>query len=553
MLNKSAGAVERAADALWRQPFFSLPMQTRILVSQLPLAITVMLVTVLLAASSGEYLPDGLFRWGVLAVLLLLAVAGAVPWQRLPHGAYLVVPILDFVAIGAILHGAYQHLFGLNMLLVFPVLWLAWSSILPAVMCGVSLVMSTLAVYGPLLLGQHNLSVELLARPAITPVMVFGLAVAATYVNSHLERQQEALRAEAETNRRQNELLQVIVDTASVGVLAIDAQGEEILKNKQQHLFEWLAEPDGVPDDPGEGRLLLFTGASRRPIPTPDRPVHRAARGEGFNRQRIWLGQGETERAINVSARPLTGPDGAFVGSVLVFEDVSELVAALAAQDQFVSSVSHEFRTPLTSIIGYTDLLLGEHGDGDSGPALRTVQRNAERMLQLVDDLLGSASGRMPVAREPIELGAVAREAVESATPSAWRAGLELTFEARRQALVMGDRSRLGQALDNLLSNAIKYTPRGGVAVRVDAADGRAVLEVADSGVGLTRDEQRRVFDRFYRTEGARASSVRGTGLGMSVVASIVASHDGHVALESEPGRGTTIRITLPLGIAAED
>jgi PAS domain S-box-containing protein len=224
-------------------------------------------------------------------------------------------------------------------------------------------------------------------------------------------------------------------------------------------------------------------------------------------------------------------------------------------KDDFVASVSHELRTPLTSIRGYLDLVL----DGDTGPLtseqdryLRIVARNSNRLLALVGDLLVVAqhdSGVLSLDRRPGDLRALASEAVSSAVPFAEQRGLALGIVAEEVPEFEFDKARLSQVLDNLISNALKFTPAGGrVEVRVTCDSERAVVEVADSGMGISDSEQERLFERFYRTESSAIQAIPGTGLGLWISKAIVEGHGGEIGVESAPGRGATFRIELPLG-----
>lgn len=534
------------------RPFHTYPLKSRILLSHLPLTIATLAVVLLVWLATGSLFPSPVYLWGVVAIGVLTLLGGLVPWDRLPHASYLVLPLLDFVGIGAMLHGSSQVVPGISMLMVFPVLWMAWSWIAPHLMRVLAFVVPAIVTYAPLYLAEVPPTGDVLVSRLLVPVITFCIGVAATYVNSETQVQQEELELQHETVRNQRRLLGAIVDTAPVGVLAIDQDGRELLKNRQQHELQEAAEPSFPPEDAGEGRLLIYRGAERSPASVADRPVRRAARGEQITGERYYLATGDQERAVNLSARPMLDDDGAFAGSVLVFQDVTDLVAALAAQDEFVSGISHEFRTPLTSIIGYTDLLLENteahpDADPDVSRGLLVVQRNAERLLGLVDDLLGSASGVMAVSRHQMDLTDIARDCAEAAAPQARRAGLELTVEVGEHAVVLGDRVKLAQAVDNLTSNAIKYTPVGRVVIRAGARDGTGVIEVEDTGPGLTESEQARMFDRFYRTDSARSSTVPGSGLGMAVVRAIVDAHGGDLVVDSEPGRGTRMVIRVPL------
>jgi signal transduction histidine kinase len=204
--------------------------------------------------------------------------------------------------------------------------------------------------------------------------------------------------------------------------------------------------------------------------------------------------------------------------------------------------------------MGYLDLL-EEETDGLSEEQRRflaVVERNAERLARLVEDLLFVArlqAGGLELGSGEVDLAAVAEKSVEAARPDAVLKSVELVLEAKSSKLT-GDRLRLGQVLDNLVSNAVKFTPEGGrVTVRVsDGADG-TLLEVADTGLGIPADEQERLFERFFRASTAATHAVPGTGLGLTVVKAIVEAHGGTIAVASEVGRGTTVRVNLP-GVA---
>lgn len=223
-------------------------------------------------------------------------------------------------------------------------------------------------------------------------------------------------------------------------------------------------------------------------------------------------------------------------------------------KDVFVASVSHELRTPLTSIRGYLELVL----DGEAGPLsgeqeefLGIVNRNSDRLLALVGDLLDVAqveAGTLSLACRPSDVGTLVADSIASAAAVAADRGLTLTFAVEEVPAIDLDCARLSQVLDNLLSNALKFTPRGGsVDVRVRSSGTQVVVEVADTGMGMSPFEQERLFERFYRTASASTQAIPGTGLGLWISKAIVEAHGGEIGVESSPGRGTTFRIGLPL------
>ena len=228
-------------------------------------------------------------------------------------------------------------------------------------------------------------------------------------------------------------------------------------------------------------------------------------------------------------------------------------------KDEFLSLVSHELRTPLTSIRGYLELVLDEEA-GALNPEqerfLRAVERNSGRLLRLVGDLLFVAqadAGRLTLERAKVDVSALAADCVEEVRPVADQKSIALVLSTKPVPALVGDRGRLAQVLDNLVSNALKFTPEGGrVEVRTAAADGRVVLEVEDSGMGIPQAEQSRLFERFFRAASATEQAIPGTGLGLAIVKAIVEAHGGDITLVSRPHEGTTFRIELPLTARTE-
>jgi PAS domain S-box-containing protein len=223
-------------------------------------------------------------------------------------------------------------------------------------------------------------------------------------------------------------------------------------------------------------------------------------------------------------------------------------------KDEFVALVSHELRTPLTSIRGYLELIR----EGKAGRTtkrqeqfLEVMNRNSDRLLRLVSDLLFVAqaeSGKVTLDFKPLDFAELAREAVDATRPLAAKKAIALNVEAKEDLQLSADRARLVQLLDNLLSNAVKFTPEGGrVDVLVSAENGHAVLEVADSGIGIPQADQGRLFERFYRASTAMQQAVPGTGLGLAIAKAIVEAHGGRIGVESDEGIGSRFRVELPV------
>jgi signal transduction histidine kinase len=242
--------------------------------------------------------------------------------------------------------------------------------------------------------------------------------------------------------------------------------------------------------------------------------------------------------------------DGKSAGSVIVFNDVTDLVEALEAKDGFLHAVSHELRTPLTSILGYLDLALEEAETlteaGRLASDLRVAERNAERLLHLVSDLLATASG--PTLRVgDTDLSALVASSLASARPQADAAGIVLVDDAAAGVRGVLDPDRIHQVLDNLLSNAIKYSSAGdSVTASCRSADGVLEICVADTGRGMTEEDRLQVFDRFFRTADVQESAIPGLGLGLSITRMIVQAHGGTISVASTEGEGTAFTVRIP-------
>jgi len=220
------------------------------------------------------------------------------------------------------------------------------------------------------------------------------------------------------------------------------------------------------------------------------------------------------------------------------------------AQQRFVSDASHELRAPLTAIQANLELLQRQRNlsVSDQQEALEEASREAHRLTRLVADLLAlaRADSGLSLQHKPVELDRIVLEAVAEARHLA--DGHKVEVENAEAVVVEGDEDRLKQLFVILLDNAIKYTPPGGrVSVKMDKQNSNALIRVKDSGVGIPPEALSHVFDRFYRADPARRRDPAGTGLGLAIGRWIVQQHGGNIQIESQPGQGTTVIISLPL------
>jgi PAS domain S-box-containing protein len=290
---------------------------------------------------------------------------------------------------------------------------------------------------------------------------------------------------------------------------------------------------------------------------------------------RIYNSEGKIQE-LAVSAAAIRGEGGEFGGWVGTVSDITkqteanralararraaeraradvearnaELQALARTKDTFLAAVSHEFRTPLTSIATFLQMLAEEDQLSESqSHAVGVIARNAERLNRLVTDLLNikEAPGSMDVHPEAIDLRETAADAVEAATLRARDAGVELVAHEGEPVWGWADPKRIAQVIDGLLDNALKFTPAGGrIEVGVEQADRGARIEIADTGVGMDAHDLERVFERFYQGAAGRESGT-GSGLGLAIARRLLDAQGAGIEAESEPGRGTTMRIEV--------
>ena len=265
----------------------------------------------------------------------------------------------------------------------------------------------------------------------------------------------------------------------------------------------------------------------------------------------VLMNRNGRQIAVSYTEAPLKDFSGNPTGMVCTMEDISREAEIDRMKTEFISTVSHELRTPLTSIKGYVDLIL----EGDTGPVNKTqeeflqiVAQSSNRLTQLINDLLDVErieSEKVFFKKEPVNVVLVIHQVLRTFQKEIEKKGIHLKTGFESEDLVVeGDRERIEQVLANLISNAIKYNrPTGCIGVWVRQENHFIRIDVEDSGIGISEEDQRRLFQKFFRAD----TSVWGTGLGLAIVKSIVEKLGGEISVKSKLGEGTTVTIRLPL------
>ncbi len=347
-----------------------------------------------------------------------------------------------------------------------------------------------------------------------------------------------------QTALRQRNEQEAVLSSMVEGVLAVDSRHNVISINQA------AAKICGIDPVQAQGQALdeLIRNSALQIF------VSRALGAAEAVKEEITLHQSGRTQIIEAHGARLRGPIDAGIGAVVVLNDVTELRRLEQVRRDFVSNVSHELKTPVTSIKGFVETLLdGAMNDPEQARHfLEIVQRQADRLNSIIEDLLmlSQLEQGEQAADEMLQVAPLAgpmREAVELCAPAASARGItiELTCDAAITAQI--NMNLIQQGVANLIDNAVKYSENG-TSVSVEAVEtaDEVQLFVRDQGCGIAAHHLPRLFERFYRVDRARSRDMGGTGLGLSIVRHIVQSHHGRVTVESTPGIGSSFCIHLP-------
>jgi two-component system phosphate regulon sensor histidine kinase PhoR len=323
-----------------------------------------------------------------------------------------------------------------------------------------------------------------------------------------------------------------LLESMVEAVIATDGRGRIVTANAAARELLGYASTQELPD-----LRELFRVKAAREV------VEAVLQGRTVQGSELEIGG----RPVVINARPL--PSG---GAVIVIHDVTELRRLETVRRDFVANVSHELKTPLTSISGYAETLLADAPDAETTHRfLATIVENSRRMQRLVDDLLDLArieGGTWQPHQELLDVRQVVGDVWNELADRAHSAGVELEFQIEPGAETLkADSDALHQVLTNLFENSLRYTARGGrILCRSRPVEGGISLSIIDNGSGIPLEHLPRIFERFYRADQSRSRAEGGTGLGLAIVKHLVEAHGGRVHAESERGVGTTVTCWFP-------
>lgn len=534
----------------------ALPVRRSVLLRHLPTLVAFAVAIAVVFLTPGDLVTSGgalVLGVGIEAGATLLALliarhrSGGQHWME-SDGLALTVPLMSLLAIGFFRLGTGGAASLFTSMMILPAVWIASE---PGRR---HIAIAALGTAAALALPYLDLTAETDEHTAWRAVFVpIVYALAAVTVNELARRHRlQLIRVRAsEQHLRAADLLtrsvldavteQAVIGTDRAGLVEVWNPGAEAMLGLtaadvqgRRRIAEFVVPADGGPPEDAVGEMLRDVG--------PGRP-HVA--------ESTWRRADGSTLPVEVSATARVDEVGVAVGYIFVAADLTRAMEASRVQDEFVGMISHELRTPVSSVLGHLELVRDDPLTPDQEESVTVAERNAARLLSLVNELLFTAqvaAGGLPVRIADVDLRDVVTSALDSARPAARRAGVELVAVLPDAVPhLRGDAGRLAQAVDNLVSNAVKFTPPDGSVIITVAEDGGdALVSVADTGAGIPADEMDRLFGRFFRTTTSIRDAVPGAGLGLNISRAIVTAHGGSISVQSTEGVGTTFTMRLP-------
>lgn len=358
----------------------------------------------------------------------------------------------------------------------------------------------------------------------------------------YIDKLMERLGGYIQSIRAERDKVNLILDCMDEGLILLDEEGNVLATNRAARtLF-------GLPAEADEDGARLLTRSRRL------REAIDESREKGSAVVLDVDALTDDARSLRLFVSPVSGRqyEGETVGASILISDVTALKRAEGIRSEFTANVSHELKTPLTSIKGFTDMLSSGMvaSPEDQKRFITMIGVEVDRLIDLINDILKISeleSVAIEQCGESADALAEAQEAQQLLAPAAQAAGVTLAVDGQ-PTMAAVPQSRLKELLLNLMENGVKYNePGGSVTVTVEAREGQAVLTVEDTGIGIPEEAQKRVFERFYRVDKGRARKNGGTGLGLAIVKHIVQLYGGSVTLTSAVGQGSRFQVKLPL------
>ncbi|WEG13909.1 ATP-binding protein [Pullulanibacillus sp. KACC 23026] len=407
-----------------------------------------------------------------------------------------------------------------------------------------------ISYYRRVLKGATDLLIDLTKGNFSQRIIASNYRGTARRLNTVLNQMARDMERLEKTYLAQEDQLKTLIENIGSGLVFIDADRRVILVNRSyRETFklgdqDWRDQPyEQVTPTQEVNALILESFATEK----------RLSKTYKININ-IY------RKYFDVSCAPVIDSKQRVRGVVVLFHDITELKNLEQMRKDFVANVSHELKTPITSIIGFSETLLdSSYQDRElSEKFLGIIMYESKRLQNLVHDLLELSKIEQPhysIPLIPTEVIPVMNESLPSLTERAQAKAIDIQLDYKNAGIkVLSDPSRLKQIIVNLVNNAIAYTPQGGrVSIEVREEEQWGILEVSDTGIGIEKKELPRIFERFYRVDKARSRDSGGTGLGLAIVKHLVEAHGGEIEANSEVGKGSTFTIYFKKALEEEE
>ncbi len=357
------------------------------------------------------------------------------------------------------------------------------------------------------------------------------------------------LNIRIQTIVRQHSQLQAVFSSMVEGVITVDTE-ERILSVNESGAQLLNVDPEKIK---GKSILLAVRNTHLQNFVKNSLACASPIEGEFSSR----MSADGKEKYFYAHGTRLQDRQGHIAGALIVLNDVTKLRRLESIRRDFVANVSHELKTPITSIEGFAETLLDGALDDpeDARRFVAIISKQASRLHAIVEDLLALSRVEQEAKREEIVLQElpvmeILQSAIQSCSPRAEQENMVISLDCAQTITARINPALLEQAVVNLLDNAVKYSGKGSaIRVKAEEQQGEVLIRICDNGAGIAQHDISRIFERFYRVDKARSAKLGGTGLGLSIVKHIVTAHHGHIAVESSPGKGSTFTIHIPVGV----
>ncbi len=434
---------------------------------------------------------------------------------------------------------------GFAAIFVF-VIYIIYFAFRDGVSGGIIVSLLTMAYYGYIIYSRQyegDRLVSSIETSALLGVLYFFLAGTIGWLKQTIDT---LIEQEANAKKR----LEAIVEQLPVGIIICDANGNYTNVNKQVERILGIPVPLGSV----AGMTPLVRGEfNGRPISSQHSQLYRVlSSGKAVIDEEFMIERNDGRKVyVKASAAPIHNRKGKIFAAACLFSDITPQKELEVRKDDFVNMASHELKTPITSLKLYIDSLQIRMKDSKDERLLKTlssIKYQTERLQKLVADLLDVSrlqTGKLQFTKEPFDLDALLLETIEQLQGTTRQ---EIQYKGKEKLMIDGDKFRIYQVLTNLITNALKYSGESReIQVRLQRVGGKAVVSVKDFGIGIEKDQQKKIFERLYQVMDDTEKTFPGFGMGLYISKEIVRRHRGSIWVESERGKGSTFYFNLPL------